>query len=247
MPLVMRTLIVGDIHGKYDLFIRLLEEMAYSPGADRLILIGDLVDRGENSSAVVAKAMELKAAQPDHVVVLRGNHEAMMINALAQPSGEDVELWYINGGIETLQSYLDEEGNLNIPEDHYEFLYHLPTWFEDDHAIYVHAGLVEDEMGAFLHPHESPEHPSLLWSRSRHFFAEYTGKTVIFGHTITGMLFGEREKVWLRDHVIGIDTGAYLTGVLSAIEMPSRQIFSVREAGDDENSAKSWLRKTLWS
>ena len=75
----------------------------------------------------------------------------------------------------------------------------------------------------------------------------YSGKTVVFGHTITGMLFGEREKVLLRDHVIGIDTGAYLTGVLSAIEMPSRQIFSVREEGDDENSAKSWLRKTLWS
>ena len=88
----------------------------------------------------------------------------------------------------------------------------------------------------------------MLWSRSRHFFAEYSGKTVIFGHTITGMLFGEREKVWLRDHVIGVDTGAYLTGVLSGIELPSRQIFSVREeSDDDENSAKNWLRKKLWS
>jgi serine/threonine protein phosphatase 1 len=244
----MRTLVVGDIHGKYDLFIRLLEEMEYSPGADRLVLIGDLVDRGENSSAVVTKAMELKKADPDNVVILRGNHEAMMINALAQPSGEDVELWYINGGIETLQSYLNDEGELDIPEDHYEFLYRLPTWFEDDHAIYVHAGLIEDEEGKFLHPQEEPDHPALLWSRSRHFFAEYTGKTVIFGHTITGMLFGEREKVWLRDHVIGVDTGAYLTGVLSGIEMPSRQIFSVREESeDDENSAKNWLRKKLWS
>ena len=243
----MRTLVVGDIHGKFDLFTRLLDEMRYSSGVDRLILIGDLVDRGENSNAVVAKAMELKKADPDNVVILRGNHEAMMINALAQPSGEDVELWYINGGIETLQSYLDEEGNLNIPEDHYEFIYHLPTWFEDDHAIYVHAGLVEDEEGRFLHPQEAPDHPSLLWSRSRHFFAEYSGKTVIFGHTITGMLFGEREKVWLRDHVIGVDTGAYLTGVLSGIEMPAREVFSVREESDDETSAKNWLRKKLWS
>ena len=60
------------------------------------------------------------------------------------------------------------------------------------------------------------------------FFSEYDGKTVVFGHTIAGMIFGEFEHVFMRDHLIGVDTGAYLTGVLSAVELPSRRVFSVR-------------------
>ena len=108
----------------------------------------------------------------------------------------------------------------------------LPTWHEDEHAIHVHSALPE-EAGKFLHPSESPDNPELYWSRNRKFFSNYSGKPVVFGHTITGMLFGERERVWLRDSLIGVDTGAYLTGTLSGIEMPSRQVFSVSEVHDD--------------
>lgn len=243
----MRTLVVGDIHGKRLLFERLLEQMNYQPGKDRLVLIGDLVDRGEDSKGVVEIAIELKKQAPETVTVIRGNHEVMMLSALAQPGSEEVELWYINGGIETLQSYLDEEGNLTIPEEHCNFIADLPTWDEDDHAIYVHASLVEDGNGGFCHPRETPDHPALIWARNRHFFAEYSGKTVVFGHTITGMLFGEREKVWLRDHLIGIDTGAYLTGVLSAIELPSRNVFSVsEEATQDDTQSGLEAKKKFW-
>lgn len=61
------------------------------------------------------------------------------------------------------------------------------------------------------------------------------------------MLFGEREKVWLRDHLIGIDTGAYLTGVLSAIELPSRNVFSVsEETTQDESQSGVEARKKFW-
>ncbi len=243
----MRTLVVGDIHGKRLLFERLLEQMQYQPGQDRLVLIGDLVDRGEDSRGVVELAIELKKQAPETVTVIRGNHEVMMLSALAQPGSEEVELWYINGGIETLQSYLDAEGNLTIPEEHCNFIADLPTWDEDEHAIYVHASLVEDGNGGFFHPQETPDHPALIWARNRHFFAEYSGKTVVFGHTITGMLFGEREKVWLRDHLIGIDTGAYLTGVLSAIELPSRNVFSVSEQPNQEESqGVADAKKSFW-
>lgn len=239
----MRTLVVGDIHGKLTLLTRLLEEMDYRPGDDRLILIGDLVDRGEDSRGVVSKAIELKREASARVVVIRGNHEAMMLAALAHPESEQAELWYYNGGIETLQSYMDEDGNFDVPEEHWDFLASLPTWYEDEHAIYVHASLPEGEHGEFLHPREAPESPELYWARNRHFFAEYKGKTVVFGHTITGMVFGQKEKVWIRDSLIGIDTGAYLTGVLSAIELPSRTVFSVtEEKGEEEDAlaARPW-------
>ena len=243
---VARTLVVGDIHGKLSLFLRLLEEMAYRPGEDRLILIGDLVDRGEHSRGVVDRALELKNQSPNQVVVVRGNHEAMMLAALARPESEHAELWYYNGGIETLQSYADEEGNLDVPEEHWDFIASLPTWYEDEHAIYVHAGLAENEAGDFLHPRETAESPELYWARNRKFFSAYDGKTVVFGHTITGMIFGEREKVWMRESVIGVDTGAYLTGTLSAIELPSRRVYSVSETVAAESDGLGILRR-FWS
>jgi Calcineurin-like phosphoesterase len=236
----MRTLVVGDIHGKLELFNLLLEKMEYHAGEDRLILIGDLVDRGENSRGVVARAIELKREAPNNVVVLRGNHEAMMLAALSHPEGEQAELWYYNGGIETLQSYMDEEGDCDVPEEHWDFLASLPTWYEDDHAIYVHASLPEGDDGDFLHPDKAPESPEIYWARNRRFYLEYSGKTVVFGHTITGMIFGERGEVWLRNSLICVDTGAYLTGVLSAIELPSRRVFSVANGVEEEFGVQSW-------
>ncbi|MDX2040254.1 MAG: metallophosphoesterase family protein [Acidobacteriota bacterium] len=228
----MRTLVVGDIHGKLTLFNRLLEAMNYQAGEDKLILIGDLVDRGEDSRGVVERAIALKSESPDTVVVLKGNHEAMMVSALTEPESEQAELWLYNGGVETLHSYVNSEGEFDVPEAHWQFMESLPTWHEDEYAIYVHAALPE-EAGKFLHPSEVADSPELYWSRNRKFFSSYSGKTVIFGHTITGMLFGERERVWLRDSLIAVDTGAYLTGTLSGIEMPSRQVFSVSEAHED--------------
>ena len=245
---IMRTLVVGDIHGKLALFNRLLAETNYQAGADKLVLIGDLVDRGEDSRGVVARAMELKNEAPDHVVILKGNHEAMMIAALARPESEQAELWFYNGGIETLQSYMDENGSLNVPVEHLDFIEALPTWHEDDHAIYVHAGLPEGEGGLFTHPGSVADNPELYWARNRHFFAEYRGKTVVFGHTITGMIFGERQQVWQQGDLIGVDTGAYLTGMLSAIELPARSVFSVSEepAVEDERRAFG-ARFKLWN
>jgi serine/threonine protein phosphatase 1 len=225
----VRTLVIGDIHGKLSLLNQLLEEIAYTAGTDRLIFIGDLVDRGEDSRGVVQRVMDLQQASPDLVVCLRGNHEAMMIDALSSESEEKSELWYFNGGVETMQSYTNDQGEVDFPQEHFEFLSSRPTWFEDNHAIYVHAGLAEAKGGTFQHPGEDPDSMELLWTRNRRFFSDYKGKPVIFGHTIAGFTFGEPEKVWLRESLIGIDTGAYLTGVLSAIELPSRRVFSVRQ------------------
>jgi serine/threonine protein phosphatase 1 len=243
----MRTLVVGDIHGKLDLLNRLLEKMEYRAGEDRLILIGDLVDRGEDSRGVVERAIALKREAPNNVIVLRGNHEAMMLAALAHPESEQAELWYYNGGIETLQSYMSDDGEFDVPEQHWDFLASLPTWYEDDHAIYVHASLAEADEGTFLHPGQAPENPELYWARNRRFFSEYKGKTVVFGHTITGMVFGEREKVWFRDSLIGIDTGAYLTGVLSAVELPSRRVYNIADEVEEEEGGEGLsLRRRFW-
>jgi serine/threonine protein phosphatase 1 len=239
MEEVARTLVVGDIHGKLALFNQLLDEMQYRPERDRLVLIGDLVDRGENSRGVVERAIELQSAAPERVTVLRGNHEEMMLDWIKDPEGPQAELWYYNGGIETLRSYATTAGEFTLPVSHYQFLLSLPTWHEDEHAIYVHAALPEGESGEFLHPEDNADSAELLWSRNKHFYAEYRGKTVVFGHTIAGLYFGEREKVWVQDNLIGVDTGAYLFGVLSAVELPSRTVFSVREQSEEAESARN--------
>lgn len=239
MEEVARTLVVGDIHGKLALFNQLLDEMQYRPERDRLVLIGDLVDRGENSRGVVERAIELQSAAPELVTVLRGNHEEMMLDWIKDPEGPQAELWYYNGGIETLRSYATVAGEFALPVSHYQFLLSLPTWHEDEHAIYVHAALPEGESGEFLHPEDNADSAELLWSRNKHFYAEYRGKTVVFGHTIAGLYFGEREKVWIQDNLIGVDTGAYLFGILSAVELPSRAVFSVREQSEEAESARN--------
>lgn len=239
MEELARTLVVGDIHGKLELFNQLLDEMHYRPEKDRLVLIGDLVDRGEDSRGVVERAIELQRAAPERVTILRGNHEEMMVDWVENPEGPEAELWFYNGGIETLRSYVNGDGDVALPVYHYEFLKSLPTWHEDEHAIYVHAALPEGEDGEFLHPQDTEETAELLWSRNKHFFSDYQGKTVVFGHTIVGLYFGEREKVWIRDSVIGVDTGAYLFGVLSGVELPTREVFSVREETAAAESARN--------
>ncbi len=244
----MRTLVIGDVHGKLALLNRLITETGYQAGEDQLIFIGDLVDRGEDSCGVVARVIELQREAPELVKVIKGNHEAMMLAALEQSDPEETELWLYNGGVETLQSYTDEEGRLVIPQQHREFLSSLPSWYENEHAIYVHASLVEAEDGSFRHPRETPESPELLWARNRRFFSEYQGKTVVFGHTITGIIFGERGRVWLRESLIGVDTGAYLTGILSAVELPSRRVYCVSEkSGDREQAVEAEGARRFWS
>ncbi len=225
----MRTLVVGDIHGKLELFQHLLTEAKYKPHEDFLVLIGDLVDRGEHSKGVVERAMQLYQEAPQTVLILKGNHEVMMVNSMLRPNTEYSEAWLKTGGLDCLKSYTDAEGNVSVPEEHIEFLNHLPVWYEDDHAIYVHASLPKMTDGSFLHPSFSPDSSELMWGRNRRFFAEYDGKLVVFGHTIAGQIFGEWGQVWQRDELIGVDTGAYMTGVLSAVELPSRQVYQVGE------------------
>lgn len=248
----MRTLVVGDIHGQLNLLNELLTKANYKPHEDFLVLIGDLVDRGEDSKGVVERAIQLKNEAPNTVVVLQGNHEVMMLNSVKRPNAEASEGWLKTGGVECLKSYTNEQGNVEIPPEHIEFLDSLPAWYEDEHAIYVHASLPKMTDGSFLHPSFSPDSAELMWGRNRRFFHEYDGKLVVFGHTIAGQMFGEWGQVWQRDELIAVDTGAYLTGILSAVELPSRQVYQVGEFREpvpaksrrepaEQPKKKSWL------
>lgn len=100
----MRRCVISDIHGCYDEFNALLEQVHYDPSQDELILLGDYVDRGPKSKQVIEQIMKLR--QENQIVILKGNHDAMMVKALTHDVEEYDLHWIRNGGLQTLASYL---------------------------------------------------------------------------------------------------------------------------------------------
>lgn len=146
----MATYVIADLHGRFDLLckaIDLIEDDAGEAGGT-FIVLGDFVDRGPQSRSIIDLLMAGPQCPNWRWIVLQGNHEAMMLECLANPG---ILRWWIgNGGGETLRSYGYEQGDdlhpLRIPAEHLEWLAALPLYYEDEHRIYVHAGVPMDQM-----------------------------------------------------------------------------------------------------
>ena len=123
-----------------------------------------------------------------------------------------------------------------FPLDVVAWMRSLPYFYEDEHAIYVHAGLARTDDGCFLHPAETDPKMALLWYRDQRFFREYRGKRVVFGHTMTDTLPEELSShtpddpsdMWSGPCTVGLDTGAGKGGFLTTIEMPSMKVYESR-------------------
>lgn len=244
-----RTFAVGDIHGDLGHLTRLLERLPALAPDDTLVFLGDYVDRGDASREVVERMMALPSATPARVVCLRGNHEDGWLTVCARGWPEFV-LRAPNGCWDTLRSYTGRPARGEaptraewdalttgsfLPPGHLDWMRSLPVWHEDDHAIYVHAGLPFDD-GRFLHPREVAHPEPLLWQRSGRFFREYLGKRVICGHTPTDSLPEELSThtpddpsdMWLRGSVVAIDTRCGMGGYLTAVELPAVRVYESR-------------------
>ena len=168
----MRTLIVGDIHGCYPQFRRLLEKVEFEEKKDRIISLGDLMDRGEMSYEVLMYVRRLKERMKERCVLLMGNHEWMAIHGRLDPLLR--RMWYDNGGKATIDSF----------KQHGDRLEHYIAWMRRNMVLYykeedfqcVHAGIVKEE------PRENTEE-TLLWTRLAVEENQYTGKLTIIGHT----------------------------------------------------------------
>ncbi len=211
-----RILAIGDIHGCNGLLKRLLDQIRIDPLTDTLIFIGDYLDRGPEVRGVIDTLINLKETGAN-LICLKGNHESMFLNYYLE--GRDEELFLINGGQSTLDSYgisRDEaRRGTGFPENHLRFLASLPLSHETDEYCFVHAGL---RPGITL-ADQSPE--DLLWIRYEFIDSDWDyGRTVVFGHTSLSQPLLEKSK-------IGIDTGAVYGGRLTCIELPSRRITQV--------------------
>jgi serine/threonine protein phosphatase 1 len=191
---------VGDIHGCYDQLRAAVAKIKSHAGASfhRVIFLGDYVDRGKDSRAVVALVKDLvtDGSPPGIRRALRGNHEQMMIDA---SRGQGHLLWLDNGGIETEESYAGYRSEM---QRHIEWMEALPTMIETENHIFVHAGLTPR--------HSLTDQPEevLLWSRGWQKRDHDFGKHVVYGHQAS-------EGLDLRPFSSGLDTGACYGGPLT--------------------------------
>jgi serine/threonine protein phosphatase 1 len=198
---------IGDIHGRLDLFERALRAIAArAVGATpTVVCLGDYVDRGPESAGVVERLIELEG--PDFVC-LKGNHEAMMIEAFGAGRHGSMSLWKSNGGIETLESYGGVRG---VPPAHLAWMRTLPLWWTDSRRYYVHAGV---EPGLAM---AEQEERVLLWIRDRFLLApaELLPGHVVHGHTPRWRGKPDPATCERLPQRTNLDSGAWMTNVLS--------------------------------
>lgn len=218
----MGLIAIGDVHGCAQSLDALVEKLALTDD-DHLIFVGDYIDRGPDSKGVVDLLFKLRDGY--RCTFLRGNHEALMLDYLDQ--GE-FELWRMNGGIETLESYRSEEGKIEIPESHIRLVRETELYYDTEEFFFVHAGLRPD-MSVADNIEHGDEH-TFLWERSHLDAGDLEWeKTVVCGHTPHSEPINE-EKLIL------IDTGCVYhrhprMGTLTAVRLPEREFVSVRYSG----------------
>lgn len=218
----MRLFAIGDIHGCYPQFCQLLEKLNLSK-KDKLVLLGDYIDRGSQSKEVLDKIISL-IERGFNIIPLLGNHEYMMLQAVNQV--QYFEMWMINGGWTTLRSFGCDNPK-DIPGKYIELLNRMPLYYSFEKFIFVHAGF-DDEVED---PFSNEE--AMLWSRKEVYRKEFIkGKTVLHGHTPISVE-KLRNNMKTGHNVINIDTGCVYNqraelGNLTAICLDSYKVYSVK-------------------
>lgn len=236
VPAGERVYAIGDIHGRDDLFADLLgkivaDDARRGSAHTTLVLLGDLVDRGPDSAAVVERALRI-GAPFEAVRLLVGNHEECFLSALDGDRSR-VRYFFRIGGDATIQSYWGDDEAYHaasidelaaglaakVPAAHVDFIRRGEDLIQIGNYVFVHAGV---RPGVSL---EKQRRSDLRWIRDEFLDAEgdWPG-VVVHGHTIT-------RDVDFGTGRIGIDTGAYASGILTAIGLEgSDQWFLSTEA-----------------
>ncbi|GAA2853322.1 serine/threonine protein phosphatase 1 [Aminobacter aminovorans] len=232
----MRVYAIGDIHGHLDLLRdmheRIAGEIARDKPADwRIIHLGDLVDRGPDSSGVIGFLIAAVARDPRNMV-LAGNHDVGFLDFLAEP--DPVGLFARHGGRETARSYgvdlqVDNAASLArghselaaaVPDSHQRFLRALPRSASFGDFFFCHAGI----RPCVALDRQDPE--DLIWIRNEFLrYPELHPKVVVHGHT------PQAEPEVLANRV-NVDTGVFHSGVLTAlvVDGAEKRLISVRTA-----------------
>lgn len=214
----MRHLAIGDIHGCFQALTTLIDYVRPSDN-DVVITLGDYVDRGPNTAAVLDWLINYQTTRK--LVALRGNHEIMM---LAARDGEEPDDWLEVGGKETLASYSpfgDGKRPVDVPESHWRFLESTISWYETERHFFVHANAYPD-----IPLDEQPDF-MLYWEKFDDPPRHDSGKIMVCGHT------SQKSGIpAANDNAICIDTWAHGRGWLTCLDVESGRMWQANENGD---------------
>ncbi|QIL02413.1 serine/threonine protein phosphatase [Sphingomonas sinipercae] len=239
-----RAYAVGDIHGRLDLLDDLLARIEADARGRRqlkttIVFLGDLIDRGPDSRGVIER---LRTYRPDFAktAFILGNHEEVMLRVIAGEA-KLLQQWLRFGGAECLVSYGLDPATLKdrsereaaaiierqVPASHLEFLRSFADTVSFGSYFFVHAGI---RPGTSLAEQSESD---LRWIREPFLADERDhGSVIVHGHTIT-------QKVDVCANRIGIDTGGYRTGVLTALGLESTRQWFLQTEGENVAASSS--------
>jgi serine/threonine protein phosphatase 1 len=222
----MRYLAIGDIHGCFKALTTLAEYVPFQAD-DTIVTLGDYVNRGPNSCAVLDWLIDRR--KKGKLVALRGNHELIMLQAREGP--EEFKQWQSVGGDATLKSYspFDDPGQLiDIPDAHWDFLENgIVAWSETDTHFFVHANVYPE-----LPLAEQPDY-MLYWEQFGNPLPHESGKIMVCGHT--SQKSGLPKTI---GHAVCIDTWAYGKGWLTCLDVATGKYWQANQGG---KTRSAWL------
>lgn len=230
-PLIPDTpfYVIGDVHGCDQLLADLLDRIS-DDALDTtapIICVGDYIDRGEDSAAVLRRLHRISTAQDSTLICLKGNHEEMMLDFLDDPE-RHADLWLRNGGMQTLASFQINgvrqsmsgrqlrtacaQLEAALGPELITWLRSLPNMWSTGNVTVVHAGADPNRRI------DQQSHEVLTWGHADFFKApRVDGQWIVYGHTIV-------PQVVCTNGRIGVDTGAFATGRLSAASISATGI-----------------------
>lgn len=215
-----RIFAIGDIHGCFESFRELVENKIHFHVSDKLVLLGDYIDRGNQSKAVVDYIIKLQDKGFD-IIPLMGNHESMLLDAIE--NGKRLSLWIYNGGSKTLESF-SIKSLKDLDHIYIDFFKSLPFYYSYKNFLFVHAGFNDETDNPF-----GDQYSMIWWCREKYLNPALIDKTIIHGHclvTVTNC----KERVQANHQVIDIDTGCVFSdmvgyGRLTALELNTMQLY----------------------
>jgi serine/threonine protein phosphatase 1 len=217
-----RLFAISDIHGCFTTFYELILREIDLKRTDQLVLLGDYIDRGEQSKEVIDFIIDLQK-KGFNIVALRGNHEQMLLDSYHNP--EELSLWFFNSGETTLMSFGITDIR-DIGNKYLDFFTRSGFYHQIGDLFFVHAGfndLLKDPLSDNYHMiwECRPSYSSLFFDR----------KTIVHGHRPKHPDY-VKKLIKNQSRVIPIDTGCVYGpesgyGYLSALEINSKELISL--------------------
>lgn len=230
----MRTFVIGDIHGYFKKFKECLDEVKFDYDNDRLVQLGDVVDRGPDSFLVVEELLKIK-----NLIAIRGNHDATWRDAIIK-NDPIANALYTQGGRETYESYLKycheaDDGRLVLPDSHIEFFLNTQKnyWIDEDNNLFVHGGFnrhnsIDDQEGEHVYYWDRDLWMAALsyasMKNNEHpFKIKDSFKKIYIGHTPT--IYWGVDHPMTAANIINMDAGCGKGGKLWILNLQTEELY----------------------